>query len=189
MSIEHLITQFGYPALILGLLLEGETVVVLAAFLSHRGYFNLPMVILVAWLVSLASDQFFFWLGRLKGAQILRRRPGWQPRVEKAKSILGRNSDLLFLSVRFVYGLRTVLPFVIGMSEYSPRRFALLNLIGSLLWALAFGLAGKLIGRIMSAIFEDVRENEPVIAAGIILAGMVIWTYIRYSQRETQTDE
>jgi membrane protein DedA with SNARE-associated domain len=109
--------------------------------------------------------------------------------VEKAKSILGRNSDLLFLSVRFVYGLRTVLPFVIGMSEYSPRRFALLNLIGSLLWALAFGLAGKLIGRIMSAIFEDVRENEPVIAVGIILAGMVIWTYIRYSQRETQTDE
>jgi membrane protein DedA with SNARE-associated domain len=183
MSIEHLISQFGYPALILGLLLEGETVLVLAAFMAHRGYFNLPTVILIAWLVSFASDQFFFWLGRLKGSQVLERRPDWQPRVEKAKTMLGRNSDLLFLSIRFMYGFRTILPFVIGMSGYDPRRFAILNLIGSLFWALAFGLAGKLIGRIMSALFEDVRENEPLIIAGIVLAGVCAWTYFQYSQR------
>ncbi len=189
MSIEHLITQFGYPALILGLLLEGETVVVLAAFLAHRGYFNLPAVILISWLVSFASDQFFFWLGRLKGTQILERRPGWQPQVEKAKAILGRNSDLLFLSVRFVYGLRTVLPFVIGMSRYNARRFVLLNLIGSLLWALAFALAGKLIGRIMSGIFEDVREHEPAIIAGIILAGICIEVSLWYSRRAKPSGE
>jgi membrane protein DedA with SNARE-associated domain len=189
MSIEHLISQFGYPALILGLLLEGETVVVLAAFMAHRGYFSLPAVILLAWLVSFASDQFFFWLGRFKGTQILERRPGWQPQVERAKALLGRNSDLLFLSVRFVYGLRTILPFVIGMSRYDPGRFALLNLLGSLLWALAFGLAGKLIGRVMSAIFEDVREHEPWIAAGIILAGICIWTYIQYARRAKPNDE
>lgn len=189
MPIEHLITQFGYPALILGLLLEGETVVVLAAFLAHRGYFSLPAVILIAWIVSFASDQFFFWLGRLKGAQILERRPDWQPRVEKAKSILGRRSDLVFLSIRFVYGLRTVLPFVIGMSKYDPRRFGLLNLIGSLVWALAFGLAGKLIGNIMSAIFEDVREHEPVIVAGIILAGICVETVLWYSRRAKPSSE
>ncbi len=189
MSIEHLITQFGYPALILGLLLEGETVVVLAAFLAHRGYFNLTAVILIACLVSFASDQFFFWLGRLKGAQILERRPDWQPRVEKAKSMLGRRSDLVFLTVRFVYGLRTILPFVIGMSKYDPRRFAILNLIGSLIWALAFGLAGKLIGQIMSSIFEDVREHEPMIIAGIILAGICIETVLWYSRQAKPDSE
>jgi membrane protein DedA with SNARE-associated domain len=188
MSIEHLISQFGYPALILGLLLEGETVVVLAAFMAHRGYFNLPMVILIAWIVSFASDQFFFWLGRLKGSQFLEKRPDWQPRVEKAKSMLGRNSDLLFLGIRFMYGFRTVLPFVIGMSKYDPRRFAILNLIGALFWALAFGLAGKLIGRLMSAIFEDVREHEPLIIAGIIVIGICVWTYLRYSQRMKADD-
>lgn len=189
MSIEHLISQFGYPALILGLLLEGETVVVLAAFMAHRGYFNLPTVILIAWLVSFASDQFFFWLGWLKGSQILETHPDWQPRVERAKSMLGRNSDLLFLSIRFMYGLRTILPFVIGMSKYDPKRFALLNLIGSLLWALAFGLAGKLIGRIMSSIFEDMRENEPWIAAGIILAGICISIYLESSRQSKSSEE
>jgi membrane protein DedA with SNARE-associated domain len=164
-------------------------VLVLAAFMAHRGYFNLPTVILIAWLVSFASDEFFFWLGRLKGSQILEKRPAWLPKVEKAKQMLGRNSDLLFLTIRFAYGFRTILPIVVGMSKYDPKRFAVLNLIGSLLWALAFGLAGKLIGRIMSAIFEDVREHEPLIIAGILLAGVCTWMYFQYSQRSKPDPE
>ncbi len=65
MSLETIITQFGYPALVVGLLLEGETVLVLGAFMAHRGYLDLPLVICIGWVVAFAADQFFFWLGRL----------------------------------------------------------------------------------------------------------------------------
>ena len=187
--LENLISQFGYPALVFGLLLEGETVLVLAAFMAHRGYLNLPTVILIAWLVSFASDQFFFWMGRIRGSQFLEKRPGWQPRVEKTKVLLGRNMDLLSLSIRFMYGLRTVLPFVIGMSKYNPRRFALLNFIGAFFWALAFGLAGKLIGNIMGVIFEDVREHELIITVGIIFIGVCVWMYFQYINRMKKSED
>ena len=189
MSFENLISHFGYPALVFGLLLEGETVLVLAAFMAHRGYLNLPLVILIAWIVSFASDQFFFWMGRIKGSQFLEKRPGWQPRVERAKALLGRNMSLLCLGVRFMYGLRTVLPFVIGMSKYDPRRFALFNFIGAIFWALAFGLAGKLIGNIMSSIFEDLKEHELVITAGIIFIGVCVWMFFRYANRVKQSED
>jgi len=189
MSFENLISNFGYPALVLGLLLEGETVLVLSAFMAHRGYLNLPLVILIAWIVSFASDQFFFWMGRIKGSQFLEKRPAWQPRVEKAKAMLGRNLNLLSLSVRFMYGLRTVLPFVIGMSKYDPRRFALLNFIGAFFWALTFGLAGKLIGNIMGTIFEDVKEHELMIAVGIIFAGVCVWMFFRYANKVKKSED
>src|SRR5574339_789930 len=113
MSFETIISQFGYPALILGLLLEGETVLVLAAFMAHRGYLSLPLVILIGCLVSFASDQFFFWMGRTKGGQFLESRSAWQPHIQKATSLLRRNQNLLALGIRFMYGLRTLLPFVI----------------------------------------------------------------------------
>ncbi|HMB24652.1 MAG TPA: hypothetical protein VKP08_17530, partial [Anaerolineales bacterium] len=71
MSFATIISQFGYPALVLGLLLEGETVLVLAAFMAHRGYLQLPWVILIGLIVTFASDQFFFWLGRTKGNQFI----------------------------------------------------------------------------------------------------------------------
>jgi len=187
MSIEHLISRFGYPALLLGLLVEGETVLVLAAFMAHRGYLNLPLVILIGCLVSFASDQFFFWLGRLKGVQFLEKRPAWLPRVEKAKTLLGRNSNLLFVGVRFMYGLRTVLPFVLGMSNFDPRRFAILNFMGALLWAIIFGIAGYLFGHLMELVLRDVSRYEQWILLFILIPGILIWL-LRWYKEETRND-
>jgi membrane protein DedA with SNARE-associated domain len=186
MSLESIIAQFGYPALIVGLLLEGETALVLAAFMAHRGYLKLPLVILIGTLIAFASDQFFFWMGRTKGSQFLESRPAWGRPVEKARVLLGRNMNLLSLGVRFIYGLRTVLPFVIGMSKFDPKRFALLDFVGAFLWALTFGLAGKLIGHLMEVILEEVKEHELTIAFAIILVGVGVWLYHRYKDNKLQ---
>jgi len=183
MTLEAIVVQFGYPALMLGLLVEGETMLTLGSFMAHRGYLNLPLVILIGWLVAFASDQFFFWMGRLKGNQFLATRPALKSHVEKARSLLSWNTNLLFIGIRFMYGLRTALPFVIGMAKFDPKKFALLNLIGAFLWALTFGLAGQLIGQLMAAIFEDVKENELMITIGIILIGTCIWFYYWYTDK------
>jgi membrane protein DedA with SNARE-associated domain len=156
---------------------------ILGSFMAHRGYLNLPLVILIGCVVPFASDQFFFWMGRLKGDQFLKTRPALKLHAEKAKSLLSWNTNLLFLGIRFMYGLRTALPFVIGMAKFDPKKLVLLNLIGAFLWALTFGLAGQLIGQLMAAIFEDVKENELIITIGIILVGICVWLYYRYTDR------
>jgi membrane protein DedA with SNARE-associated domain len=183
MTLESIVVQFGYPALIIGLLFEGETMLVLGAFMAHRGYLNLPLVILIGWIVTFSSDQFFFWMGRTKGSQFLENRPAWKPHVEKARSLLGWNTNLLFLGIRFMYGLRTILPFVIGMAKFDSKKFAILDFIGAFIWALTFGLAGHFVGQFMGLIFEDVKEHELAIALGIILAGAGFWLYRRYTDK------
>jgi membrane protein DedA with SNARE-associated domain len=183
MNLETIVVQFGYPALILGLLFEGETMLVLGAFMAHRGYLDLRLVILIGCLVSFASDQFFFWMGRLKGNQFLENKPAIKSHVEKAKSLLAWNTNLLFLGVRFMYGLRVALTFVMGMARFDPKKFAILNLIGAFIWALTFSLAGHLVGQLMGAIFEDVKEHELVITLGIILVGAGVWLYYRYADK------
>lgn len=180
MSLATLITQFGYPALIIGLFFEGETALVLAAFLAHRGYLNLQVVILLGWMMGFAADQFFFWMGRTRGSRFLETRPGWNAHAEKARARLKRNPHMLFVGIRFLYGLRTVLSFVIGMSGSHAKKFMALDFIGALLWALTYGLAGQLLGRVMAEIFEDVREHEVMIVIGIILFGIGIWLYRSY---------
>jgi membrane protein DedA with SNARE-associated domain len=179
-NLESIVTQYGYPALVVGLLLEGETMLVLGAFMAHRGYLDLSLVISIGWFVAFATDQFFFWMGRTRGSQFLEKRPAWHSHVEKAKSLLSRNTNLLFVGLRFMYGLRNVLSFVIGMSKFDPKKFALLDFIGAFLWSLTFSLAGQLIGQLMAAIFEDVQEHELMIALGMILVGVGVWLYRRY---------
>jgi membrane protein DedA with SNARE-associated domain len=183
MSIETILSQFGYPALVVGLLLEGETALVLAAFMAHRDYLKLPWVILIGFLVTFASDQFFFWLGRTKGNQFLEGRPRWKPNVERAQALLHRNTSLLFVGFRFMYGLRTVLPFVFGLGRFDPKRFVLLNSLGALLWALIFGFGGYLFGHLMELVLADVRHYEPWIALGILVAGAVTAFYKHFGNR------
>jgi membrane protein DedA with SNARE-associated domain len=176
MNLESFVIQFGYLALMLGVLLEGETVLVVAAFLARRGYLNLGWVILIGFLFTFTVDEFFFWMGRTRGNKFLDRRPSWQPNMEKAKALLARQSSLIFLSFRFMYGLRTVMPFVIGMSRFSPKRFATLNFVGVLLWTLLFGIAGYLFGHTMEIIFKDISQYEIWIILGItILGGLIVW--------------
>ena len=183
MSLEAIITQFGYPALVLGLLFEGETVLVLGAFMAHRGYLDLPLVIAIGFLTTFASDQFFFWLGRTKGKQFLESRPAWKPNVERARHLLHRNTTLLFLGFRFMYGLRTIMPFVFGLSKFDPRQFAILNLIGAFLWALIFGIAGFAFGQVLEIILVDVDKYELWIALGIIFIGAGAWLYRQYMDK------
>ena len=181
MSLESIISQFGYPALIAGLLLEGETVLVLAAFMAHRGYLSLPLVILIGFLTTFASDQFFFWMGRTKGSQFLENRPKWKPNVERARSLVGRNTTLLFIGFRFMYGLRTVMPFVFGISKFDPKRFAVLNFLGAFLWALIFAVAGYVFGQVMELILVDVGKYEHWIALGLAMLGAGVWLYRRHT--------
>lgn len=192
MSIETIIARFGYLALITGLLFEGETVLVLGAFMARRGYLSLPVVILIGFVVTFASDQFFFWIGRTRGSQFLEKRPSWQPAVQRAKFYLDRSSNVLFFGFRFMYGLRTVLPFVFGMERLSAKRFVFLNLIATLMWALVFGIAGYEFGRVMEGVVKDVGKYELWIACGIVALGAGLWflrRWVRNGQGEDESGE
>jgi len=184
MPLETFISRFDYPALVLGLLLEGETVLVLGAFMAHRGYLNLPLVITIGFLVTFASDQFFFWMGRTQGNQFLEKRPSWKPNVERAESLMQGNTTILFIGFRFLYGFRTVLPFVFGLSRFDPKRFALLNSIGAFLWALFFGIAGYLFGHLMELVLTDVGKYEIWIILFLLIPGIAFWLRRWYTSRK-----
>lgn len=64
MDLAALIGTYGYWAVALGCLLEGETVLLLAGFAAHRGYLQWPVVVAVAAAAGFAGDMAFFLLGR-----------------------------------------------------------------------------------------------------------------------------
>jgi membrane protein DedA with SNARE-associated domain len=53
------------PGILVGAFLEGETLLVIAGFLAHRGYLGLPFVIAAAFAGTLAGDQLYFHIGRM----------------------------------------------------------------------------------------------------------------------------
>jgi len=175
MPLESILQTYGYWALLIGTFLEGETILILGGFLAHRGYLELPWVIAAAFTGTLAGDQLFFFIGRIKGGSFLDKKPLWKPSIEKVHNLFERYQMLLILGFRFIYGIRTVTPFVIGMSRVKTERFIILNIIGALVWAIVIGTGGYLFGAVFEALLGNIKHIEKELIIAIILIGTAAW--------------
>lgn len=183
--LADLLREYGYYAVFLGTFLEGETVLVMAGFAAHGGYLQLPWVIAVAVAGGTLGDQLYFYLGRRYGHRMLVRMPRLRRRVARVKVLLRRYHLPLILSIRFMYGLRTVGPFAFGVSRLGRVRFFVLNLAGALLWAPLVGGAGYLFGSVLELFLADLRRYEVALLALMAGVGAVLWLLRRRSQRRS----
>lgn len=177
MSLETLIEHYGYPALLIGAFLEGETILVIAGFAAHRGYLALSWVILIAFLGSVSGDQLWFHVGRRNGRGFLAARPRWTKRAEQLQVVLSRHEVWIVVGFRFLYGFRNITPLVLGASGYRPIRFAVLNIIGAALWSVVVATAGYFCGQAMELLIEDVKHYELYVLLLFVIGGAGIWLY------------
>lgn len=187
MTLESIVDTYGYVAVLLGTFLEGETILVLGGFAAHRGYLALPGVILAAFIGSLCGDQLFFFLGRRHSQAVLARRPAWKARADQANRLLERFRTPFILSFRFLCGLRTVSPFVIGMSSVPARQFIPLNAIGALVWAVVVGTGGYLFGSALEVVIGEVKRYEVEALLAIAIIGILVWISHFYRRRKRTT--
>lgn len=174
-SLESFVEAYGTLAVVLGTFFEGETILVLAGLAAHRGYLSLPSVVAAGFLGSFLGDLLYFYLGRRHGEAFLAKRPGWLVRTARAQRVLERHHVAFILGFRFLYGLRTVSPFVIGLSAVPAGRYAVLNLLGALVWSAAVAFLGYSLGEAAELLIERVKEVEKWLFLGIVLAGSVVW--------------
>ena len=177
--LQELISQFGYPALILGTFLEGEVSLLLACYMAVREVLSLEWVMLCAFLGTFASDQLWYYLGRRHGRALLARKPAWQPLGERANALLRKHPDLWVLGFRFLYGLRTVMPLAIGLSGYSWRRYLLLDAIGAGIWAVALSYLAYSLGHAVDHMLGNLRYLQmgllAALVAALLSAGLWRW--------------
>ena len=167
---ENLIATYGYLALFLGTIIEGESFLIAAAGLAGYGYMHFPQIYLVAVAGAVTGDQFFFTVGRYRGRRILQRKPTWSVQVERAFRLTSRYHTLLVLIMRLLYGFRMVLPFAMGVGGFDPKRFLILDLIGSLTWVAVISLIGYGFGNIFQAATSDTGGHWVGLAIGFCFA-------------------
>jgi membrane protein DedA with SNARE-associated domain len=178
-DLTQLIRDYGYLAIFVGTFLEGETILLIAGFLSFTGQLELHWSILAAFIGSSAGDQLYFFIGRFQGRKLLRRFPAWRERTDRVFYHIHRHQDLLILSFRFFYGLRNVTPFAIGMSEVATARFIVLNLIGAAIWAVSFGFAGYTFGHAFELLLGKIKQYELTLLGLLVVVGLTIWLSAR----------
>jgi membrane protein DedA with SNARE-associated domain len=190
--VEDFLIQYGplvgYFILLLGSFVEGESVVLTAGFFAYKGYLSLPLIMLIAFIGSVTADQIIFFLGRAYGPGWLAKKPHLKVKADKAFALLIKYNIWFIMGFRFIYGIRTISPFVIGTSGISVKRFAILNIIAGVIWAVISCLLGYMLGywfadEIEYAIKLAIKSQK-IIVTVLILAviGIATWSYYRKKQ-------
>lgn len=183
MNLETLIANYGYLAVLAGTFFEGESIMILGGFFAFRGYLELPWVFLYGFMGTYISESVFYYLGKTKGAQMLKRRRKWQQKSRRIIEILHRHKYLLIIGHRFVYGMRSITPFVVGVSGIPALTFAVLNMVGSAIWTLALGTAGYFFGRTLTAYIAKAEAYEHWVLLAIFCIIFIIWSVSYYLGR------
>ena len=125
-----------------GLIVPGETAIVLGGVVAAQGDVNLGAVLVLAWLAAAAGDLASFTLGRQLGRRFLLahgpRAGVTAPRLARVERFFARHGAKAILIGRFVGVVRAVAPFLAGASGLALRRFTdgpLAKYGGVALWA------------------------------------------------------
>lgn len=160
-QVIEFVQNWGYYAVFLGSLVEGESVILTACVLAHMGYLNIYYIMGIAFVGTLFADQSLFLVGRRYGPTLFKKYPHLKTRSERVFKLLKKYDVWFILTFRFIYGIRTLSPLVIGASDMvSLRRFAPLNFIAALIWVLLSCFLGYVV---LGETVEQVLENFDII--------------------------
>jgi len=182
----HFMATYGYLAVFVGTLFEGETILVLGGYAAHRGHLNLPVVMVVAFAGSLLGDQTMFWIGHRYGKRLVKRWPGLERRIARVRPLLDRFGNVFALIFRFFYGLRNGTPVAMAIGGFDPRRFVGLNALGAVVWAVGVSALGYVFGEAAEVVLPHTHRYQMAALVAIIFATIVYGIVRRATDARTQ---
>ncbi|PCI40173.1 MAG: DedA family protein [Thiotrichales bacterium] len=155
-TIQQLVIQYGYWIMLFAAIIEGETFLLAGGIAAQQGLLSVPVILVLAVIGSMFHDNLLFFIGRYFGHKALRRFPTLKAKTDNALHLFEKHGVIVILLLRYAYGLRTIIPVVLGMSEISFKKFLLFDFIGGVLWSMTFVFGGYIFGQAIEKMIEKI---------------------------------
>jgi membrane protein DedA with SNARE-associated domain len=196
-TFTHLVARYGYLFIALVLFIEsagvpipGETALVTAAALAGGGRLSIVGVLLAAVFGTITGGMTGYWIGA-RGGQAVVARFGQAMRIDaerldRATRFFDRHGASAVVVGRFIAIVRSFLGIFAGVAAMPPRRFALYNALGGLIWSLVFSAVGYLFGRNLPAVRRDLGRVSLVLALVVALVILLVVSWRWFSGNRSQ---
>ncbi len=160
----------GYLLAFLGMILEGEVLLILAGFLTSQGYFNFFYMFAALLLGALFGDFFWYRFGHYLFNTSGLKFPEWLHRLSHPLDIhlRDRPRKTIFIS-KFVYGANRATLMRAGASGVSLKDFFESNVYANIVWIIVIGGLGYLFGASLALLKKYIRLAELVILISVII--------------------
>jgi membrane-associated protein len=177
---------FAEAAILIGMVLPGETALLVAGYFCHEKVLSLWIMIPLAVVAAIVGDSVGFEFGRKFGPGFRRSKLGtWvgEPRWTIADKFLHRHGGKAVLLGRLTALLRALMPSMAGMSRMPYRTFLIWNAIGGLIWAPSCVLLGYAFATALHRV-EQYLTWGPIAVLVLLIGGAVV-LHLRKRRRES----
>lgn len=173
-----------------GLLVPGETAMIIGGAVAGQGVINLYLLLAIAWMAAFLGDSFSFMLGRKLGRGfVIKHGPKvgvTHERFEQVERYFEKHGGKTVLIGRFVGIVRALSPFVAGTSGMSYAAFAPYSILGSGLQVSSNILLGYIFARSITVAADYAGVFALVLGSGITVVVIVVVLYRRLSVPENR---
>jgi membrane protein DedA with SNARE-associated domain/membrane-associated phospholipid phosphatase len=172
---------FAETGAFVGLVVPGETVMLLGGAVAGQGAIDIYLLIAIAWFSAWAGDTTSFFLGRRLGREFVMRhgpRVGIShERFEKVEDYFSRHGGKTIFIGRFISLVRAFAPFIAGSSGMRYRNFVPYSVLGTGLWASAHILVGYFFSRSIETAAKYAGKGAFLLATLIVVVVGVVVIY------------
>lgn len=181
--IADFVRDWGYLAVLCGSIFEGEIILITASALAACGYLSIYKVFLTAFITTSITDQILFFLGYKLGTDwAIKRFPKIEKLRDRVFSMLHRMDIFFIFAFRFIYGIRTVSPLIIGSAKIKPIRFIIFNIFSGMCWAFVCCFLGYTIADV---VMDGKFDSMPaIIAISVIIVIIFTLTTLLHKAKE-----
>lgn len=170
--------NYGYVILFLYSFGGGFLALMGAGVLSYTGHMDLTSSILIAFVANFIGDFVLFYMGRYNKKDVMAYMHKHKRKLALSHLLMKKHGSWVIFLQKYVYGVKTLIPLAIGITKYDMKKFAILNLFASAIWALVVGLGSFMAGEAITSAYEVISQR-PYIAPLILLSIVgTIWWYL-----------
>jgi membrane protein DedA with SNARE-associated domain len=193
-----LIERYGYLIVFLGVMLEGvgiplpgETVLIAAGALAHRGHLTLWETMAWGGLGAVMGGQVGYCVGRFGGRPFVQRWGRYvfitPERLRRAERFFEQHGGRAVFLSRFITGLRVFGAFVAGMSRMSWGTFTIYSVLGGVVWAAAAVALGYIMWTSLGLVEHWLGRASLLLVTALVLLVILHWWYRKTTR--TRRDE
>ncbi|MBE0617216.1 MAG: DedA family protein [Proteobacteria bacterium] len=168
---------------LLGLVMPGESLVLVSGFFAERGLLDPGVLIGVVSLAAVLGDSIGYQLGRHLGRGWLLNHGGRfglrQEHLDRVDGFFVRHGGKAIFSSHFLHLARALMPFVAGARRMSYLKFLPFNSAGCVVWATVFVLLGYFAGESWRVAAQWVGGAGEMVGGAVLLTIAAGWLWRR----------
>ena len=170
---------FAETGAFVGLVLPGETVVILGGAVAGQGETSVILTIGIVWVCAAGGDSVSFLLGRRLGRGFVTRHGPkvriTHERFARVEDYFSRHGGKTILIGRFIGLVRALAPFVAGSSGMRYMGFLPYSVLGTGLWSAGYVLLGYFASRSLDAAAHAAGQGTLFFGIAVVTIVAIVW--------------